>query len=499
MNPRAESSPALELLTQQTRIPGRAFIVTRTLTSRALSVRNRELPGEDDRGMFLHYLGSAGLLIEKYADIRVEFTMERVVSTGPGEPSIRMTRQPGSAMSDPVIIAHDNPHTVDSLIFHGWILDPEAQLGAYPVYKWGHMRVILVTGNPTVVFQYRDTAVMIVVSPEDRIQLRETISLPVPGTQNTRDVSLEWTREIKVDDFATELDQCAICYQDWDKDHRPYRVPCGHVYGKNFVTDSMDSELKECRLLFLCIHLPTMSSNMSESPGHIMMSDSHGTQNVALPDVRDGRVGFQTKRVLDNAITVRRAPRRPQQVWVFIRKDVTARLWFGEPPVTPLNGVDLLTTKVKLARGDKDVGFAQSDTEEMRALLEHTWVGSNEVFHITPSRAHGNDYLNVVYAKGNPTLVLEHKGRNMIVIAGLEDHLLIHCVDKEGNEPTQQAELFKRVDDCAICLEHYDEDHVAVRLRCGHYFGEKCILAVIGHPSSASGARCPNCRAWIQG
>ncbi|KAF2801466.1 uncharacterized protein BDZ99DRAFT_528417 [Mytilinidion resinicola] len=238
-------------------------------------------------------------------------------------------------------------------------------------------------------------------------------------------------------------------------------------------------------------------SNMSESPGHIILTDSRGTTTLNLPDVSDGVVGFETKGVLDETMTVQRAPTRPEQVWVLIQEGVTARVWFGEPPLTPLKGVDLLTTKVKLIRKTEEVGFIESNTEDMRSVLESTWVGSTEVFHITPDATTDNGYLDVVYAKWNPTLVVEHKGASMIVVADVEDHLVLSCVKGENNL-AQDEELFKHVDDCSICLEQYDEEHLAVRLHCGHYFGEACILRVIERLSDTQ-PRCPNCRAWIHG
>ncbi|KAF2801465.1 uncharacterized protein BDZ99DRAFT_483701 [Mytilinidion resinicola] len=211
MDGRAGSSSALEILRQQPRVPGHAFIVMRS-TFGALCIRDRELPREIGRQMLIHYMGGARLIFKKDSrDLKVAFTEDRVVSTGPGGPKVRMARSPGSLFSEPVIIAHHNPHAVESLIFNGWELDPEAQLGACPVYKWGQMRVILITGNPTVVFQHRDTATMVVVGREQRIQLNEARAIAVPLYQT--DVPLEWTREIKVDDFATEIDKCAICYQ----------------------------------------------------------------------------------------------------------------------------------------------------------------------------------------------------------------------------------------------------------------------------------------------
>ncbi|KAF1952138.1 hypothetical protein CC80DRAFT_180441, partial [Byssothecium circinans] len=52
-------------------------------------------------------------------------------------------------------------------------------------------------------------------------------------------------------------------------------------------------------------------------------------------------------------------------------------------------------------------------------------------------------------------------------------------------------------EECDICYEAYDLDHVAVRLPCGHWFGITCITANIENAPSPDA--CPKCRSQMYG
>ncbi|KAF2801468.1 uncharacterized protein BDZ99DRAFT_483703 [Mytilinidion resinicola] len=238
-----------------------------------------------------------------------------------------------------------------------------------------------------------------------------------------------------------------------------------------------------------------VSPAVSENTAHIIVTDVHGTATIHLPRDKTQKVNFHHHGVIKSTIAIERDTARPELVLVYIQEGVAPRIWFGEPVLTPTMKVlfPLCQTYI-MNRFDKMKATAEDFTQYMRSKFESSWVGSHEIFHHTG--------YQLVHTKGKPTIVLQHGGRTVIVIAGLGDALAVTKVPNGHQEPTrrtQDMEMFEEVSECSICLDPYDTDHLAVRLPCGHYFGKDCILGVIQHSSNTQAPRCPNYRATIQG